>query len=234
MTSTPQMSKGKVKHTLRDWCVCALAETHNSSPEALNQLQLPFQVYPKTKDSVPATHTDNVKHLTAGQEGVLFMAYYATLNGAKITVTNCYGVWFEFWLRGLLFKVHRVARRALNLCQDTMPGMNAVLLGETGEPLTQPLSRAPTPVPAPLVMTTDTVAALMTSQDLPQIPYFDQEERIEHKSDEEMPPRQSYDAVAFSSNTAKGSHPPRQPQGTGDDPFTMGDLNEDKRPKSNG
>ena len=187
----------------------------------------------ETKDTVPATHTDNVKHLTAGQEGAPFTAYYAILNGAKITITNCYGVWFEFWLRGLLFEAHRVARPALNLCQDTMPGMNAVLLGETGEPLTRPPSCAPTPVPAPLVMTTDTVAALMTSQDPPQIPYFDQEERADPESDEEMPQHRSYDAVAFSSNMARGSHPPHQPQGTRDNPFTMGDLNEEDRPKSN-
>ena len=98
MTSTPQTSKGKGENTLRDWHVCALTETHDSSPEALSQLRLPFQVYPETRDSVPATHTDNVKHLTAGQEGAPFTAYYATLNGAKIAVTNCYGVWFEFQL----------------------------------------------------------------------------------------------------------------------------------------
>ena len=115
-----------------------------------------------------------------------------------------------------------------------MPGMDAVLLGETGEPLTRPPSRAPTPTPAPLIMTTDTVAALMTSQDPPQTPYFDQEERADPESDEEMPPCHSYDAVAFSSNMAKGSHPPRRPRGTGDDPFMMGDLNEEDRPKSNG
>ena len=92
-----------------------------------------------------------------------------------------------------------------------MPGMDAILLGETGEPLTRPPSRAPTPVPALLVMTTDTVAALMTSQDPPQTLYFDQEERADPKSDEEMPPRHSYNAVVFSSNTARGSHPPRHP-----------------------
>ena len=139
------------------------------------------------------------------------MAYYAMLNGAKIAVTNCYGVWFKFWLQGLLFEAHRIARPALNLRQDVMPGMDAVLLGEMGEPLTRPPSCAPTPVPAPLVMTTDTVAALMTSQDPPQTLYFDQEERADPESDEEMLPRCSYDAVAFSSNTARGSQPPRRP-----------------------
>ena len=93
-----------------------------------------------------------------------------------------------------------------------MPGMDAVLLGEMGEPLTQPLSRAPTPVPAPLVMTTDTITALMTSQDPPQMPYFNQEERADPESDKEMPPRHSYNVVAFSSNTARGSHPPTLPK----------------------
>ena len=128
-----------------------------------------------------------------------------------------------------------MARPALNLCNDPMPGMSAKLLGETREPLTQPPSRAPTPAPAPLVMTTDTIATLMTSQDPPQTPYFDQEERADPELDEEMPPCRSYDVVAFSSNTARGSHPLHHPQGTRDDPFTMGDLDEEEeRPKGNG
>ena len=155
------------------------------------------------------------------------------LNGAKIAVTNCYGVWFEFRLREHIFEAHRMARPTLNLQNDPMPGLSAKLLGETGEPLTQPPSRAHTPTPAPLVMTFDTIAAIMTSQDPPQTPYFDQEERADPESDEEMLLCRSYDAVAFSSNTAKGSHPPCCPRGTRDDPFTMGDLDEEDRPKSN-
>ena len=131
------------------------------------------------------------------------MAYYAILNGAKITVTNCYSVWFEFHLRGLLFEAHRMARPALNLHNDPMPGMSAKLLGEIGEPLTQPPSRTHTPTPTPLIMTTNTIAMLMTSQEPSQTPYFDQEERADPETDEEMPQHQSYDAVAFSSNTAR-------------------------------
>ena len=156
----------------------------------MSQLRLPFQVYPEIKDSVPATHTDNVKHLTVGQEGTLFTGYYTMLNGAKIAVTNCYSVWFKIHLRGLMFEAFRITRPALNLCQEAMLGMNSKLLADTGEPLTQPPSRVPTPapVPTPLVMTTDTVAALMTSQDPPQTPYFDQEERADPGSDEEMLP----------------------------------------------
>ena len=115
MTSTPQTSKGKGKQPQKDWHVHALGEGHDYSPKALSQLQLPFQVYPEIKDSVPATNTDNVKHLIAGQEEVPFTGYYATLNGAKIAVTNCYGAWFEVRLRGLLFEAFRIAQFALNL-----------------------------------------------------------------------------------------------------------------------
>ena len=213
MTSTPQTSKGKGKQPPKDWYVCALDKGHDYSPEALNQLQLLFQVYPEIKDSVPATHTDNVKHLTTGQEGAPFTGYYAMLNGAKVAITNCYSVWFEVCLRGLMFEVVRIARLTLNLRQEAMPGMNARLLADTGEPLMQPPSHAPTPAPilAPLVMTTDTITVLMTSQEPPQMPYFDQEERADPESDKEMPPYCSYDAVAFSSNMARGSHPPRCP-----------------------
>ena len=84
-------------------------------------------------------------------------------------------------------------------------------------------------------MTTNTIAMLMTFQDPPQTPYFDQEERANSDSDEEMPPHCSYNAVAFSSNMARGSHPPHCPRGTRDDPFTMGDLDEEEeKPKGNG
>ena len=115
MTSTPQTSKGQGKQPQKDWRVCALGEGHDYSPEALSHLRLPFQVYPKIKDSVPATNTDNVKHLITGQEGAPFTGYYATLNRAKIAVTNCYGVWFKVRLRGLLFEAFRIARFVLNL-----------------------------------------------------------------------------------------------------------------------
>ena len=136
MTSTPQMLKGKGKQPQKDWHVHTLDKGHDYSPEALSQLRLPFQVYPEIKDSVPTTHTDNVKHLTTGQEGVPFTGYYATLNGAKIAVTNCYGVWFKVCLRGLIFEAFRIARFALNLRQEALPGMNAKALAESGEPLT--------------------------------------------------------------------------------------------------
>ena len=140
MTLTPQTSKGKGKQPQKDWRVRALDEGHDYSPEVLSQLRLPFQVYPEIKDSIPATHTDNVKHLTTGQEGAPFTGYYAMLNGAKIAVTNCYGVWFKVCLRGLMFEAFRIARFALNLHQEAMPGMNAKALAESGEPLTQPVT----------------------------------------------------------------------------------------------
>ena len=62
-------------------------------------------------------------------------SYYAMLNGAKIAVTNCYGIWFEVRLRGLMFKVFRITRFALNLHQEAMPGMNAKLLARPGNHL---------------------------------------------------------------------------------------------------
>ena len=58
MTSTPRDMKGKSQS--KDWCICYLPETEDTSPEALSNLKCPFDTIPELKDSVPAEFTENV------------------------------------------------------------------------------------------------------------------------------------------------------------------------------
>jgi len=162
--------------------------------EELAYLQCPFEVFPETKDTVPAQFSENARHLTAPQENAPWTGYYATLNGAKIAVTNVYGVWFEIRRRKNSWEAHRVARVELNLFGDALPGIDIPKLIESGEPITCPPSRQDqgkedTPLPA----------AKQPGKDA------------------------SFGPAAILSSQAVRDNP-RRPKGTGDDPFTFADL----------
>jgi len=94
MTSTPRDVKGKSRS--KDWCIHYLSETEDTFPEALSNLKCPFNTIPESRDSVPTEFTDNVQHLLSSQETrAPYTGYYARLNGALVSVSNVYGVWFE-------------------------------------------------------------------------------------------------------------------------------------------
>jgi len=103
MTSTPQDVKGKSQS--KDWCICYLPETEDTSPKALSNLKCPFDTIPEPKDSVPAKFTENVRHLLSSQDtGAPYTGYYARLNGTLVSVSNVYGIWFEVRIRGNKFE----------------------------------------------------------------------------------------------------------------------------------
>jgi len=58
MTSTPRDMKGKSRS--KDWRICYLPETEDTSPEALSNLKCPFNTIPEPRDSIPAEFTENV------------------------------------------------------------------------------------------------------------------------------------------------------------------------------
>jgi len=90
----------KGKSRSKDWCIRYLPKTNDTSPEALSNLKCPFDTVPKPKDSVPAEFTENVQHLLSSQEtGAPYTGYYARLNGALVSVSNVYGIWFEVHVR---------------------------------------------------------------------------------------------------------------------------------------
>jgi hypothetical protein len=64
--------------------------------EELDVLQCPFPIETlEQNDYVPAQFTQNLKHLVAGQEQAPWTGYYIMYQGAKLTVSNVYGIWFE-------------------------------------------------------------------------------------------------------------------------------------------
>ena len=65
------------------------------SPEDCAKLRCPFEIYPEDRDYVKKEFTENLRHLVARQEHAPWTGYYATLDGAKLAVSNSFGVWFE-------------------------------------------------------------------------------------------------------------------------------------------
>jgi len=133
MTLTPRDAKGKSRS--KDWRICYLPETDDIAPEALSNLKCPFDTIPEPRDSVPAEFTENLRHLLSSQEtGTPYTGYYAKLNNALVSVSNVYGVWFEVRVRGNKFECFRLARNELGLKNHPLPGINFILLEQSGEP----------------------------------------------------------------------------------------------------
>jgi hypothetical protein len=164
--------------------------------EELAHVRCPSEVFPETKDTVPAQFSENVRHLTTPQENAPWTGYYVTLNGAKLAVTNVYGVWFEIRRQKNFWEAHRVARAKLKLFGDALHGIDIPKLIESGEPSTRPLPRTDqgkkgrNPPPA----------AIQPAKDAPFGSFVIQSSRTERDSN------------------------PRQPEVTGYDPFTPADL----------
>ena len=140
MTSTPAgTSKGKGR-TPTDWRLRAIE--HVPTINQLAALRLPMNAMPEQKDTVPAEYTRNVRFLLGPQDDAPWIGYFATWRGAKIAVTNIFGVWFEMRRRGEGFEAHRLARPDLDLLDFPLPGIDMAELRLTGEPITRPPSRA--------------------------------------------------------------------------------------------
>ena len=67
------------------------------SEKQLSVLQCSFRITPKTSHSVPAPYNQNIQfhQAMANPDSVHCLGYYAIYNGAKLAVSNAYGVWFE-------------------------------------------------------------------------------------------------------------------------------------------
>jgi len=78
--------------------------------EQLSNLELPMDALPEQRDTVPAEYTVNADFLISGTAGgPPWTGYYVQLAGARLAVTNIYGVWFELRRRESGFKAHRLA-----------------------------------------------------------------------------------------------------------------------------
>jgi hypothetical protein len=74
-------------------------------------------------------------HLQAGQEGAPWTGYYALYKGAKLAVSNCYGIWFEIQCHDNIWAAIRPACIGLNLQGNALDGINTRELITSGEPL---------------------------------------------------------------------------------------------------
>jgi hypothetical protein len=80
-------------------------------------------------------------HLQAGQEQAPWTGYYALHQGAKLAVSNYYGVWFEIQCCDNIWAAIRPTHISLNLQGNALEGINTTELITSGEPL--PTSRMP-------------------------------------------------------------------------------------------
>jgi len=173
-----------------------------------------MEVIPEQKDTVPVANAVNTQFLVSGTaEGPPWTGYYATFRGARLAVTNVFGVWCEIRRRDSGFEAHCLARAELSLLDAPLQGIDYSRLQQTGEPLTRAPSRAPTPA----MLVTDTAAGpfgpQQTPKEEPKCAMF-WEGGDEPLSDtEEVPLR--------SSTTNRPPRQPGQPRGTGDDPMVL-------------
>jgi len=233
MTSTPREVKGKGRS--KDWHICYLPETEDTSPEALSNLKCPFDTIPKPKDSVPAEFTENVWHLLSSQDtGAPYTGYYARLNGALVSVSNVYGIWFEVRIQGNKFECFRLAWNELRLKNHPLPGINFILLEQSGEP-SWPPSRAEGPsqpretMPFTEAMTAATKSVQEEQKERPLTPFDDPSSDEDDDEDYKPKYKDVFGSFGMRSSQTACDKPPRWPHSTGDDPFTLENLPQDDK-----
>jgi hypothetical protein len=184
----------RTKSSSLDWRTKWLSQV--PTREELDALRCPFAIESlEQRDCIPTTYTKNLMHLQTGQEQALWTGYYALYKGAKLAVSNCYGMWFEIQCRNNIWAAIRPVCVDLNLQGNTLDGINTRELIASGKPL--PTSHAP-------------------SQALSRVP-----SQISMHSE---PERDEPMRIPAGQSTETECQPPRRPQGTGDDLFGVDNL----------
>ena len=239
MTSTPREPTEK-KTRSRDWRIRYLPESDNISAEALSVLKCPFWTIPEPKDSVPAEFSEKTKHLLGGQNGAPYTGYYAMLNNALVSVSNVYGVWFEIRLRENKFECFRLARTELGLKNHPLPGINFVQLEQSGlstQPPTRPPScveerpteECPQEAGSGLLPTEQlvTMFSATSREALKRAPT--PHDDLDSEEEDEPEDKDPFGSFGIRSSRMARGKEPRRPRGTGDDPFTFGNLLDDDK-----
>jgi len=216
MTSTPSRSKGKT-HAPIDWHLRAIQNVPFQAQ--LGALKLPMAIVPEQKDMVPVEYVVNIQFLVSGTtEGPPWTGYYATLHGARLAITNVFGVWCEICRCGSGFEAHRLARMELLLLDAPVTGIDYTQLRTTGEPLTHAPSRATTPVDPTMEVTTTTAGPWGPTQTPKEEPRK-ATGWVMPPLDEDEDPDNDYPIQ--SSATNRPPCQPGQPGGTGEDPMAL-------------
>jgi hypothetical protein len=82
----------------------------------------------------------NLRHLVAQQENAPWTGYYTDLDGAKLAVSNAYGVWFEIRRRENTWEAFQVVCDKLKLAHNALKGIDALALYKSGEPTNEELA----------------------------------------------------------------------------------------------
>jgi hypothetical protein len=108
----------------------------------LDVLRCPFAIESlEQRDCIPKTYTQNLMHLQARQKQAPWTGYYALHKGAKLAVSNCYGMWFEIQRRNNIWAAIHPTHIDLNLQGNALEEINIRELIASGKPL--PASHAP-------------------------------------------------------------------------------------------
>jgi len=228
MTSTSRDVKEKSRS--KDWCIRYLPKTDDTSPEALGNLKCPFDTVPEPKDSIPAEFTENAWHLLSSQEtGAPYTGYYARLNNALVSVSNIYGVWFEVCVWGNKFECFRLAQQELGLKNHPLPGINFILLEQSGEP-SWPPSRAEGPseprTQEPFAAAIAAATALVEKEqkERPPTPFDDPSSDEDNNEDYKPKYKDVFGSFGMQSSQTACNKPFHRPCSTGDDPFSLENL----------
>jgi hypothetical protein len=139
------MTERTQKSSSSDWRTKWLSKVPTC--KELDTLRCPFAIKSlEQRDCIPGTYTQNLMHLQTGQEQAPWTGYYALYKGAKLAVSNCYGVWFEIQCHDNIWVAIQPACVDLNLQGNALEGINTRELIASGEPL--PASRAPSQTPS--------------------------------------------------------------------------------------
>ena len=112
----------------------------NATSAGLSATKCPFEVTLEIEDDVPGYLHNNVDFLKIGEKGAPVQGYYGKLPGrqgvsALVLVTNYWGIWFEVELREGKFVAKRIARPALHLDREPLPGIDITGILASGEEL---------------------------------------------------------------------------------------------------
>jgi len=180
-----------------------------------------MEVIPEQKDTVPTANTVNTQFLVSGtSEGPPWTGYYATFRGARLTVTNVFGIWCEIWHRGSGFEAHRLTRAELSLLDVPLQGIDYSRLEQTGEPITRAPSRAP--MPAATMLVTDTSAGPWGPKQTPKEEPKKATSWVMPALEDMEDPEDDYPVQSLTTN--QPSCQPGQPGGTGGDPMVLATM----------
>ncbi len=198
----------------RDWRLYGF-DTDFPLPSELVAIKCPFTIEPWTKDTVPIGYWGDTWHYIDGQifEGtktpVPWTGYWLCYEGKVVPVENFARVWFEIQKRDHIFEATKVTHHRMAFAHDPLPGIDLwALRGVEKENLLALIKESQGDM-TKLALAGRALNILEPTKDTPSEP----------EKDEPMPIQ--------SSETFWGQGL-RRPQGDGDDPFTLADLDDDE------